>query len=132
MLRMLAAIVPVGLMFTVPSVYTPAPDAYSVQKLKGYAPAIDGGLRDAAWRNAEWNDAFSGIQGAEPSQRTSFAMLYDEVFIYLGIELNDESPADITKTPGERDVTNGDRIATFFDTNADGQSSYVFVVCAQR
>ena len=130
MLRLLAAVVPVALMFAVSSAPHQSAEAYRVRQLDGAAPIIDGELRDPAWRRAEWDDAFVGIQGAAPSQRTAVALLYDEAFVYVGIELNDESPTDITKTPGARDVTNGDRVATFFDTNTDGQSSFVFVVNA--
>ena len=129
MLR-LFAVVPVGFVLMIASVPGDAEDAYRVRKLEGYAPTIDGKLGDPMWENAVWDDGFDGIQGGDPSQRTAFAMVYDEEFIYLGIALDDDSPAEIVKTPGDRDVTNGDRIATFFDTNVDGQSSYVFVVNA--
>ena len=108
----------------------PAQILYRATALSGPPPAIDGVLSEELWTSTIWDRRFKTAQGGEPSEETLFAIFYDDRYLYLAISLNDERPAEITRTPGERDETNGDRIATFFDTNLDGETSFVFVVNA--
>lgn len=105
-------------------------DSYVAIGLRETPPVVDGVLNDAVWSGDGWNDAFETPQGGVPTQSTAFKVIYDEEHLYIGIRLDDESPTDIPRTPGDRDDTNGDRIATFFDTDLDGSTSYVFVVNA--
>ncbi len=108
---------------------TPAAEYHVTQTLRD-VPFIDGKLDDTAWSNVVWNEAFFTQAGGDPTQTTAFALTYDDTYLYVGLALNDESPGDITRTPGDRDDTNGDRIAMFLDTNTDGLTTKVFVINA--
>ena len=50
---------------------------------------IDGRLDEAAWQKATWQDDFTQYEpseGKNPSQKTEFAILLDENFIYVGFK----------------------------------------------
>jgi len=104
--------------------------AYVASALEGPPPTIDGRLDEPLWSGALWDNRFRTAEDANPSQETLFAMVYDDQCLYVAISLSDEDPAAIARVPGERDRTDGDRIALAFATTPTGDTSYVFGVNA--
>jgi len=67
-------------------------------------PRVDGKLVDACWRDATWQTGFTRINSTEPAdQQTSFAVLYDENNLYIGIRCNENAVGDLRAKAKERD-----------------------------
>ena len=62
------------------------------------APVIDGRLDDAAWQNAAVVDdlhQLEPVEYAEPFERTTILLLYDDDALYVGARLYDSNPDEI-------------------------------------
>ncbi|MCA9310577.1 MAG: carbohydrate binding family 9 domain-containing protein, partial [Phycisphaerales bacterium] len=98
-------------------------------------PVIDGVLDDAAWALVEPVSNFtqrSPVEGAAPSQRTAFRVLYDRDAIYIGVRCWDDDPGGIIATQMQRDGGLGvdDNISIVLDTFLDQRNGYLFEVGA--
>lgn len=95
--------------------------------------AIDGKLIDPAWTKAEWIDDFVQFEPMEcktPHQKTEFAILFDEYYLYAGIKCWDSSADSIVQRLTQRDNRDGDYAWLEIDSYLDRRTSFAFVVNA--
>ncbi len=96
-------------------------------------PKIDGRLDDPVWRTTpragNLLQAFPN-EGAEPTQRTEFAVAYDRRALYVAVWCYDTEPAAIVATEMARDgrTTRNDYVAIVLDTFLDRRNGYIFRV----
>lgn len=95
------------------------------------APVLDGVLDEAVWALAPVIDAFTQVEpvaGAEPSQRTEVRLLYDEDFLYVGVDCFDDDPGAIIAQEMQRDagLDSGDNFSFVIDTFNDQRNGYFF------
>lgn len=92
---------------------------------------IDGVLNEKDWGNAIPVVDFvqyDPIEGAEPTEKTSVRVLYDNDALYFGVVCYDSNPAGITQQLTRRDRQNeADRFSITIDSYNDGQTGFVFV-----
>ena len=89
--------------------------SYTTQKLASGAPGIDGKLDDECWKQATWEGNFAQFEPYEdsmPSQKTNFAILYDDNNLYIAIKAYDTEPDKINKRLSRRDDDDGDRVCS--------------------
>ena len=101
--------------------------------LQGEAPRIDGLVDDPAWETVEWQNNFTQRQpycGKEPSQQTSFKVLFDKNNVYAAIRAWDTSPDSIVSLLSRRDSGDGDAIGIEFDSYNDKLTAFSFIVFA--
>ncbi|HEV7554183.1 MAG TPA: DUF5916 domain-containing protein, partial [Kofleriaceae bacterium] len=92
---------------------------------------IDGHLDEPAWQTAKRETGFIQHQpkdGAKATQDTSFAALYDDEAIYVGVWCDDSHPELIRPLLTRRDVDNGtaDAVMVAIDSYHDRRTAYVF------
>lgn len=95
--------------------------------------SIDGKLNEHAWINAGWQNDFTTFEpyeGLAPTQKTEFAILLDEHFIYVGFKVYDSSPDSIVYRLTRRDESDGDLVAVEFDSYFDKRTAFAFMVNA--
>jgi hypothetical protein len=94
------------------------------------AVTIDGHLDDAAWQEAPRQTGFTQRfprDGAKASAETSFAILYDDSAVYVGVWAEDAEPQKIRRTLTRRDVdAAADSVAVGIDSYHDRRTAYVF------
>ena len=95
------------------------------------APAIDGRLDEAVWKDAPVLQDFvqqHPAEGSPATERTEVRFLTDGEAIYIGAWLYDANPSAIVAGERLRDVTltNSDYFAVIFDTFRDRQNGFVF------
>ena len=91
--------------------------------------SIDGRFDEAAWQKATWQDDFTQYEpseGKRPSQKTEFAILLDENYIYVGFKCYDTSPDSIVQRLTRRDEQDGDLVAIQFDSYFDKRTAFSF------
>ncbi len=96
-------------------------------------PVIDGRLVESAWDNGSWESGFvqrDPYEGREPSEQTSFKILYDDKNVYVGVRAHDSRPDLIEKRLGRRDQAGGDVVLVALDSLHDHLTAYVFSVNA--
>lgn len=97
------------------------------------APRINGLFDDEAWQNANWVGDFTQYDPeneAPPSQRTEFAIIYDDVNIYVAIKAYDSEPEKIESRLTRRDEWQGDIAGIHFDSYYDKRTAFAFMVSA--
>jgi hypothetical protein len=107
--------------------------SYTSSPLTGNAPVIDGVLDDQAWQSANWASDFiqrDPFEGRNPSQNTSFSILYDDNNLYIGIKAYDSVPSGIVKRLSRRDLNDGDWVAVEIDSYEDKLTGFAFGVTA--
>ncbi len=91
---------------------------------------VDGQLDDAAWTSAPRQSGFTQRfpkDGAKATRDTSFAVVYDDVAIYVGVWAADPEPAKIRRTLHRRDLDPlTDIVAVGFDSYHDKRTAFVF------
>jgi hypothetical protein len=95
--------------------------------------SIDGKLDEAAWSRANWQDDFTQYEPSEgkaPSQKTDFAIMLDENYIYVGFKAWDTNPDSIVQRLTRRDDIEGDLVAVEFDSYFDKRTAFAFMVNA--
>ena len=96
------------------------------------APAIDGRLDDAVWRDAARITDFvqrRPLDGAPATEATEVYIAYDSSNIYLGFYAHYANPAIIRANRSDRDEAFRDDIfSVYFDTFLDQQRAYTFSV----
>jgi hypothetical protein len=91
---------------------------------------IDGRLDEPSWQNAVRQSHF--VQrfpkdGGKPDLETSFAVLYDDEAIYVGVWADDPEPEQIRAQLTRRDVDAlADAIVVSFDSYHDRRTAYAF------
>ncbi|OGV69217.1 MAG: hypothetical protein A3K19_23370 [Lentisphaerae bacterium RIFOXYB12_FULL_65_16] len=95
------------------------------------APAIDGKLDDACWKDAALLADFGQKDLGTPAAFASEArLLSDEKTIYIGMTCKDPDPAHLLATITTRDggVWDENELEIFFDTARDGKTVYQFLL----
>ncbi|MFC1492321.1 DUF5916 domain-containing protein [candidate division KSB1 bacterium] len=113
---------------------SPGDREYTVKKVTG-SPRIDGRLDDDVWKAAQFDAGFlqrEPVEGAEPSERTEFAMIYDDDNLYIGIRCFDSDPDAIRATEMRRDqpLDDDDCLEIILDTFDDKRSAFYFATNA--
>lgn len=106
---------------------------FETARLQGIPPVIDGDINEAVWNMVEWEGEFiqrQPYEGEEPTQQTSFKMIYDDEAVYLAVRAYDSEPDKIEKRLGRRDDTDGDWVAVDIDSYYDKRTAFVFMVNA--
>ncbi len=106
---------------------------YTTQRVGDKIPQIDGNLDDACWQTARWEGDFiqhEPFEGKQPSQQTSFAICYDDEYLYVAIKAFDTSIDSIEKRMTRRDEIDGEEIGVQFDSYHDLRTAFVFNVSA--
>jgi len=95
---------------------------------------LDGVLNDAAWSRATFVSDFlqkEPDQGAQPSERTEVAFVFDGGNLYVGARMYADDPAEIASLMTRRDEPGtSERLIISLDTFHDRRTSYSFAVTA--
>ena len=97
------------------------------------APKIDGILDDEVWETGTWETGFTQFEpnnGQPASQETSFCILYDADYLYVGIKAYDTSPDSIVTRLTRRDSNDGDAVGVVFDSYFDLRTAFLLGVSA--
>ena len=96
------------------------------------APVIDGVLDDEAWKVAPLHGDFTQkdpVDGAEPTEKTTFQIVYDDEAIYVAATCLDSEPDKIISRLARRDDWGvRDVFNVNLDPHHDHQTGYFFVV----
>lgn len=106
---------------------------YVTKRINPVPPVIDGSMDDKAWQKVEWGEDFvqhEPREGEQPSQITTFKILYDNKNVYIGIRAFDTEPEKIDTRLSRRDQMDGDVVAVQFDSYFDQQTAFTFMVNA--
>jgi hypothetical protein len=104
---------------------------YEVFRPNEECPVIDGKLDEPIWQKANWQNDFVQHQPSEgkpASQKTEFAILFDEHNIYIGAKCYDTKPDSIIKRITRRDDLDGDAFVVQIDSYFDKRSAFAFGV----
>ncbi len=96
-------------------------------------PRINGVFDDPVWQNANWQGDFTQHDpdnGAAPSQPTTFAILYDDDYLYVAIKAQDDEPEKIERRLSRRDSWEGDIVGIHLDSYFDRKTAFLFMVSA--
>jgi hypothetical protein len=106
---------------------------YNTVRVRSEKPRIDGVLDDACWLEGEWTGDFRQqmpTEGAKPSQKTEFKILYDNENIYVAIKAYDNEPEKIDRQMSRRDDRTGDIVGVNFDSYHDHRTGFEFDLTA--
>jgi hypothetical protein len=95
------------------------------------APRIDGRLDDPVWRAAPVAEAFTQHypdEGAEPTEKTFFRVLYDDHNLYVGIDCWQTQSPIIRRLQRKDGYLPSDGVWIDIDSRDDGVSAYHFQV----
>ncbi len=109
----------------------PLPASVRAHAQRRTAPlVIDGRLDEAAWQTAPRQSGFTQrfpIDGGKAGFTTSFAVLYDDDAVYVGVWSDDPDPTQIKNLLTRRDVDGpADAVSVGFDSYHDRRTGYVF------
>lgn len=94
------------------------------------SPKIDGFLTEDEWKMAVPSEGFlqfDPIEGADPTERTSVKVLYDDNALYVGVICYDSDPEGIVRQLSRRDRTvQADRFSVIIDTYHDHKTAFLF------
>lgn len=94
---------------------------------------IDGKLTDSLWKKVKWTGDFiqrEPYENQTPSERTSFALIFDDQNLYIGVKCYHDADQLIAKRMSRRDIIDGDWVEIQIDSYNDKQSCFVFTVSA--
>ena len=106
---------------------------YQTHKINPHPPIIDGFSNEEAWDKIEWAGNFIQRQpydGEEPTQQTSFKILYDDDNLYVFIRAHDTEPDKIARIMSRRDYFVGDMVEVNIDSDFDQQTAFSFTAMA--
>lgn len=109
------------------------PRKYHAYKIDGPAPLIDGQLTDDAWNQGCWSGGYTQQmphEGASPSEKTEFKILYTESTLYVGIRAYEKDKKNIDLQPAGRDDFSGDIVGVCFDSYFDRRTGFEFDLTA--
>ncbi len=105
----------------------PPPNYSSYQCLKTTSPlSIDGLLDESAWACAAWSSPFVDIEGLQkptPKYNTQIKMLWDQQYLYLGVQLEEEH-LWATYTEPESIIFQENDFEVFIDPDGDTHQYY--------
>ncbi len=95
------------------------------------APTIDGRLDDAVWQNVPGASEFyqrEPVEGEAATEGTTVYILYDQTYLYIGVELLDSAPLQIRASELQRDspLDNDDSFTVAIDSFHDHRNAFVF------
>ena len=96
-------------------------------------PVIDGSIEDEAWQKGTWQGEFTQFEprnGAAPSQKTEFVLLFDDNNIYVAIKAWDTNTDSIVRRIARRDNGDGDWVGIGLDSYHDKQTGFAFTTNA--
>jgi len=102
---------------------------YHTNRFETAKPKIDGFINEAAWDAVVWDGDFTQWEpanGALPSQRTQFKIIYDDNYLYVAIRAFDSIPSEIVQRMSRRDGFEGDFVEVSFDSYHDFLTAYSF------
>lgn len=102
---------------------------YDTKKTVGSPIKLDGIPNEEAWDAVAWGGDFTQFQpneGKGPSQPTSFKILYDEKFLYVGFRCADAAPDSVVKRMSRRDEFPGDWVEINIDSYHDKRTAFSF------
>lgn len=105
---------------------------YETKRVKNEL-VIDGIINENAWKNVKWQSDFKQSQphdGANPSQKTSFKILYNNNNVYVAIRAHDTYPDSIETRMTRRDDIDGDFAGIQLDSYYDLRTAFTFIVSA--
>lgn len=116
------------------SMIDPATKVAWAVRLRELSVVLDGRLDDAAWRDARFFSDFvqkDPVEGAEPTERTEVAFMYDGDALYVGARMYSNDPATIQALVSRRDRgAQSQHIWISLDTYRDGRTAYSFGITA--
>ena len=118
-------------LFVLASEPDPPKRQYFTKKLNGFSIELDGIPNDQAWEAVAWETNFRQWRpndGAPPSQRTKFKVLYDDKYIYFAFRCYDSEPEKIEKRMGRRDDFPGDWVEVNIDSYHDLRTAFSFTL----
>ncbi|MFQ6609658.1 MAG: DUF5916 domain-containing protein [Fidelibacterota bacterium] len=99
-------------------------------QLDGTPIKIDGKLSESVWVNAKREGQFfqrSPEDGEQPTNETYFSIFYDEDYLYFGIWVNDNDPANIDAILTRRDEDSpSDWVYVSIDSYNDNRTAFEF------
>lgn len=105
-----------------------APQAHAIRR--SGAITVDGRLDEGAWASAPRHGGFTQRfpkDGAQASLETTFAVIYDDQAIYVGVWARDLDPTKIRRLLTRRDVDSpSDNVIVAFDSYHDRRTAYGF------
>lgn len=107
--------------------------SYTAVKVDDDSPVIDGLFTEKIWQKAEWEKGFvqrEPYEGVDPTQKTSFKILYDNDNIYVAIKAYDTEIDKIERRLTRRDAFEGDWVGIAFDSYFDKLTAFSFAVSA--
>jgi hypothetical protein len=103
-------------------------------RIEAAAPAIDGRLDEAVWRQAAWTRDFTTrepVEGGQPAGATEVAFLVDGGNLYVGARMAGAAPGDVRAQLARRDREgDAEQLAVSLDTYRDRRTAYTFAVSA--
>ncbi len=105
---------------------------YTTQRTET-APHINGIFDDEPWQQAVWQGEFTQYDpenNGAPSEKTEFAILYDDDNLYVGIKAYDSEPEKIESRLTRRDGWEGDLVGIHFDSYFDKLTTFAFMASA--
>ncbi|UCD38221.1 MAG: carbohydrate binding family 9 domain-containing protein, partial [Fidelibacterota bacterium] len=106
------------------------PRSISALKVATGAVRIDGVLDDETWAEAYFASNFiqrDPLQGEAPTEKTEFAVLYDNEHVYVAINAYDSDPGSIRSILSRRDEdTPSDWVHVSFDSYGDNRTAFEF------
>ncbi len=106
---------------------------YIAKPVNPHPPAIDGRLDDPVWDKVEWQGDFTQRRpddGAQPSQKTAFKVIYDEKNLYIVVRSYDTEPDKIVRRVTRRDRFDGDLVEVNIDSYFDHRTAFSFTINA--
>ncbi len=106
---------------------------YHTKPINPHPPTIDGRLDDVVWQKAEWQSDFTQWapdDGSQPSEQTSFKILFDGGNLYVGIRAHDTEPDKIVRRVSRRDEFEGDWVEISLDSYHDRRTAFSFTINA--
>ena len=98
-------------------------------------PRIDGVLDDPVWEQVEFQGDFIQrvpVTGAPPTEKTVFAIIYDDENVYFGVHMYESEPDKIRISEMRRDgsLFNDDSFEMVLDTFHNHRNAYNFIINA--
>jgi hypothetical protein len=106
---------------------------YTTKRINPHPPVIDGLMDDPVWEKVPWENNFiqrEPYDGVEPTEQTSFKILYDDQNVYITIRAHDSMPESIDRRMTRRDQTEGDILGVWLDSYYDHCTGFAFLVNA--
>lgn len=106
---------------------------YETVRIDASTLEMDGLPSEDLWNSLDWHSNFTQYQPFEnrrPSQKTEFAIAYDDNYVYVAFKAWDSAPDSINQRLTRRDEIDGDLVGIQFDSYYDQRTSFSFVVSA--